>query len=310
MTNHRVLKKRPEKVNINQNSHNSCPECSSTVFVSDKSRGDLICGNCGLVIDENLMDYGPEWVAYNPEQQISRAHTGALLTNTLHDYGLATEISYLRSDSPEEMARWYKMKKMHKRSRILNSRQRNLALALSQIKTKCSSLALHDIIREDASLIYRQAIGKNLIMGRTIDGMSSASIYISCRRNNIPRTLSQIADVSGVSRKDIARNARLLKRKLDIKLAPTSPADYVPRFATELDLSDVLQAKAIKIIDDARITGLISGKGPGGIAAAAIYIASISAGEEISRRQISEVAGITEATLKKHYKLLSDNLEL
>jgi transcription initiation factor TFIIB len=310
MTNKKVLKKRTKKENINQNSQNSCPGCNSTVFIRDDSRGELICKKCGLVLDENLIDYGPEWVAYNHEQETSRAHAGAPATNTLHDYGMSTDIAFKKNASPEELARWYRMNKLHKRSRILNSRQRNLAFALSQINTKCSLLALQSIVDEDACVIYRQALEKDLIRGRTVEAMSSASILISCKRNNITRTLSEIAEVSNASRREIARNERLLKRELDIKVAHTSPADYVPRFATELGLSDVLQAKAIRIIEDAKSKGLISGKGPSGIAAAAIYMASIEVGEKINQRQISEVAGITDATLKNHYNMLSNNLDI
>ena len=309
MKNQRVLKKRPKK-EIKQ-SPNACPECKSTNFDFDQSRGEVTCKNCGLVIEDFIIDDGPEWRAFDHEQQISRTRVGAPLSLRIHDYGLPTDIDWKNDNiSSKNLSKYYRMRKWNKKIRVSGSKERNLAFALTQIDRKCSNLALHKVVRESAAQIYRNALNKKLIRGRTVEGVISAAIYIACRQCKIPRTLSEIACESSSNKKEIARTYRFLARELKIKLTPTSPKDYIPRFATELRISEQSQVKAIKIIEQSSSAGLHSGKGPNGIAAAALYISSLMANDRKSQKDIAEVAGITEVTLRNRYKELSENLNL
>ncbi|WP_407416449.1 transcription initiation factor IIB [Methanobrevibacter sp.] len=310
MKNKRSLKKSTEE-DINHMPENICPECNSTDLDYNSSRAELTCKRCGLVIDENIIDHGPEWRAFNPEQRNSRARTGAPLRNGIHDFGLGADIDWKNNNiSSKNVAKYYRMRKWNKKLRVSGSRDRSLAFALTQINNKCSSMGLPNDVRENASLIYRKALENRLIIGRTVEGVVSASIYIACRQCNIPRTLAEIAVESSASKKQIARIQRSLARELKIKLTPPSPSDYIPRFATELELSGKSQAKAIKIAEQSKNRGLANGKGPNGIAAAALYIASLMVNERKSQRDIAEVAGVTEVTLRNRYKELSENLNL
>ncbi len=311
MENKKSLKKRPKKEDINHMPENICPECNSTDLDYNSSRAELTCKHCGLVIDENIIDYGPEWRAFNPEQRNSRTRVGAPLRNGIHDFGLGADIDWKNNNiSSKNVAKYYRMRKWNKKLRVSGSRDRSLAFALTQINNKCSNMGLPSDVRENASLIYRKALENRLVMGRTVEGVVSASIYIACRQCNIPRTLAEIANESGVSKKQIARIYRSLARELKIKLTPPSPSDYIPRFATELELSGKSQAKAIKIVEESKSEGLDNGKGPNGIAAAALYIASLMVNERKSQKDIAEVAGVTEVTLRNRYKELSENLNL
>ena len=300
-------KKRPKKDNVDENDV-SCPECNSTEFSHDSSRAEVTCKRCGLVIDENMMDQGPEWRSFDFEQQKSRARAGAPSTDRIHDGGLATEMGFKRNGSPEDHAKWYRMRKLNKRARIANSRERNLAFALSELDRKCSNMGLNRSIRESASRIYRSALEANLIRGRTIDGVVAASIYIACRQSGLPRTLDEVAQFTAVNRKNLGRIERFLKRELNIKLVPPSATDYIPRFASQLELSNKSEAKAIEIVNESN--EFTSGKGPQGVAAAALYISSILLGERKSQKDVAEAAGVTEVTVRNRYKEISENLNL
>lgn len=311
MENKKVLRKRPKKENISQISANICHECGSTDFEYDNSRAEVICRCCGLILDENIIDQGPDWVAYDPDQRNSRAHTGAPVLIGVHDGGLPTDMGKIsKPASSHNAVNYYRLRKWNRKIRVSGSKERNLAFALTQLDRKCSNLALPRGVRESASKIYKDALEEKLIRGRTVESVLAAAIYIACREHKIPRTLAEIESVSEVSRKQIARTHKFLQKKLNIKLALTSPSDYIPRFASQLNLSGELEAKAISIIEESKKAGLNNGKAPGGLAAAAIYIAAVLLNERKSQKLVAEVAGVTEVTVRNRYRELSENLNL
>ena len=293
----------------------ACPVCGSTQREVDNSRAEVSCARCGLVLEENLIDNGPEWRAFDHEQRDKRTRTGAPLSFAISDRGLTTTIDSRNKDIngksiPERnQAQLYRMRRWNKRIRVANASERNLAFALSELDRKSSNLGIPRSIREDAALIYRTAARKKLIRGRSIEGMVAASIYTACRRNNIPRTLDEVAEAFKVAKKQIGKNYRFLSKKLNIKLKPPSPADYIPRFASQLDLSGRVESKAIEIINDAKGKGLLNGKGPTGVAATALYVASILMGERKTQKDIAEIAGVTEVTIRNRYKELLEKME-
>ena len=293
-----------------------CPECGSTYLSRDHSRAELVCKNCGLVIDEDFIDYGPEWRAFDSNQREKRARTGAPMTYTIHDKGLSTTISWKNRDSygksipTRNRAQLYRLRKWQRRIRISNSTERNLATALSALDRMASGMGLPRTVRETAAMIYRKAVLKKLIRGRSIEGVSAAALYAACRQCNVPRTLDEISNASSMSRKDIGRTYRYITRELGLKLMPTSPQDYIPRFCSELQLSADVQAKTLDIIKGAVDRELTSGRGPIGIAAASLYIATILCGERRTQKEVAEVASVTEVTIRNRYKELAEKLDI
>jgi len=293
-----------------------CPECGSTHLSKDYSRAELVCEDCGLVIDEAFIDHGPEWRAFDSEQREKRARTGAPMTYTIHDKGLSTMISWQNRDSygksipTRNRAQLYRLRKWQRRVRISDATERSLALALSALDRMSSGLGLPRAVRETAAMIYRKAALKNLIRGRSIEGVAAASLYAACRQCHVPRTLDEIGRVAHVSRKEIGRNYRYVSRELGLKLMPTTPQDYISRFCSELKLSADVQAKTMDILKEAAKKELTSGRGPTGIAAASLYIASVLCGERRTQREVSEVTGVTEVTIRNRYKELSEKLDI
>ena len=230
----------------------------------------------------------------------------------ISDKGLTTTIDWKNKDiygnpiSEDNKALMYRLRKLNKRSRISGRGQRSLALGLSELHRQSSRLGIPGSVREDAAVIYRLASRNNLIRGRSVESMVAASIYAACRCANIPRTLDEMAEMSMVPKKQIGKNYRFLSRELNLKLKPTSPADYIPRFATKLGLSGEVQSKAIDITYRASQKGFNTGKGPTGLAAAALYIASLLLGERKTQKDVANVAGVTEVTIRNRYKELTE----
>ncbi len=308
----KTVKKKDKKEILDQITR--CPECGSTHLVRDYEHGELVCEDCGLVIDETYVDQGPEWRAFDAAQREERERTGAPMTYTIHDKGLSTEISWKNRDSygrpvpTRTRAQLYRLRKWHRRIKVSSSADRNIADALQIMERMAANLDLPKDVRETAALIYRKAVRENMVRGRSIESVVAATLYAACRQLKIPRTLDEIASVSRVSKKDIGRTYRLLSRTLGLGISPSEPEDYIERFCSRLRLSGEVKKKAYAILRRAKELGVGRGKGPTGVAAAAIYIAALQVGERRTQREIAEVAGVTEVTIRNRYKELVDKL--
>ena len=293
-----------------------CPECASRNLTRDETRGELVCDDCGLVLEDNVIDQGAEWRVFSPEQGDQRARTGAPMTVMLHDKGLSTDIDWQNKDysgksiNSRYRSQFYRMRKWQKRSRVSNATERNLAMALAELDRMASRLELPKTVREAAAVNYKKAVDKRLIRGRSIEGVAAASLYAACRQCGVPRTLDEIGQASRTGRKEIGRTYRFMVRELKMKILPTGPEDYISRFCSGLGLDSEVEAKAHELIKAAQEKELTSGRGPTGIAASIIYIASVLCGKRRTQREVAEVAGVTEVTIRNRYKELIQNLNI
>ena len=306
----------PKKIKEKIEESLNCPECGSNHLSRDYSRAELVCRDCGLVIDENMIDQGPEWRAFDSEQREKRSRTGSPMTYTIHDKGLSTAIGWTNKDAygkripTRNRAQLYRMRKWQRRVRISDATERNLVLALSSIDRMASTLGLPRTVRETAAMIYRKAALKKLVRGRSIDGIAASALYAACRQCHVPRTLDEISKVAHISKKELGRNYRYVSIELQLKLLPTSPRDYIPRFCSQLKLSSEVQLKTFDILRSATNKELTSGRGPTGLAAATLYIASVLCGERRTQREVAEIAGVTEVTIRNRYKELIEKLQI
>lgn len=292
-----------------------CSECLSYNLIRDSKRGETICGDCGLVIDDNIVDFGPDWRAFDSEQRDKRARTGPPMTQTVHDRGLSTVIDWQNRDytgqpiAPENYLQLQRIRKWHKRARVTNASERTLAIGLGELDKIASKLDLPSDTRESASLLYRKSSEEGLIKGRSIESVAAAVIYIACRQHGNPRTFKEISGVLGVNKKKIMRSYTHIKRELGIELGETSPKDYVPRFCSKLGLSGEVKAKAIELLSKVDERKLTSGREPDGVATAAIYVASAAIGEDRTQGEIADGVGVTEVMVRNRYKDLAEALE-
>ncbi len=289
-----------------------CPECGSDTFIEDKNRGELVCEGCGLVLEEGFIDRGQEWRSFDSEQSSQRARTGAPLTFTKHDKGMTTEIGKglgeLYKVPAKKRPQYYRLKKWHKR--LIESKDRNLSFALSELQRIISFLNLSRSVHEKVGRYYEEAVDKGLVRGRSIESVIAALVYGVSRQFSTPRTLDEIAEASGLEKRDIGRTYRYIARELKIRILPADPKDFVPRFCSMLGLSDNVQARAARILDGAKKMDLTSGKGPTGVAAAAIYIACVLVGEKRTQREVASLINVTEVTIRNRYKELIEKLGL
>ncbi|NLV06403.1 transcription initiation factor IIB [Haloarcula rubripromontorii] len=293
----------------------TCPECSGNV-VTDAEHGETVCEDCGLVIEEDEIDRGPEWRAFNSAEKDRKSRVGAPTTNMMHDKGLSTNIgwqnkdAYGRSLSSEQRQKMQRLRTWNERFRTRDSKERNLKQALGEIDRMASALGLPQNVRETASVIYRRALGDDLLPGRSIEGVATSALYAAARMAGNPRSLDEMARVSRVEKMELTRTYRYIVRELSLEVQPADPEHYLPRFISDLDLSEETQRQARDLVEGARQSGMLSGKSPVGIAAAAVYAAALLTNEKVTQSQVSDVADISEVTIRNRYKELLEAEDL
>ncbi len=288
-----------------------CPECGSINLFWNKEKGEVVCKDCGLVVEDTMVDFGQEWREFDSDSGPSKRRAGAPMSYTQHDQGLGTQVG-TRSDlsrlQKDSRNKFYRLRKWQ--YRVSTAIERNLKLALSELKRVASYLKLPRSVEEEASRMYTMAVQKGLVRGRSMESVVTGVLYAACRKHRMPRTLDEMEEATGIDKREIGRTYRFVTRELNIKMLPSDPADYIPRFASSLKLSPATQTKGIQIVEMARKAQLTSGRGPTGIAAAALYVSALMNDEKRTQREVAEVAGVTEVTIRNRYKELLEELDL
>ena len=293
-----------------------CPECGSGNLVHDYDTGETVCGNCGLVLHEQTLDKGPEWRAFTQEEKDSRTRVGVPTSYSVHDKGLSTAIGRVDRDAfgrklpVSTRLQMWRLRKWQIRSRVHSSVDRNLAQAMAELDRLSDKLYIPAHIKEKAAVVYRKALEKGLVRGRSIAAIAAAALYAACRNSETPRTLREIAEASLVDKKDVARCYRLLLRELEIHMPIADPMTYLSKIAERTGISGQTQGLAINILINAKKKRAASGKEPMGLAAAALYIACLKNHEKKTQKDIAEAAGVTEVTVRNRYKSLKRQLDL
>jgi transcription initiation factor TFIIB len=274
----------------------------------------MFCRTCGIVAAEKLEESGPEWRAFSGDES-DRSRVGAGTSLTMHDMGLSTVIGATGKDatgkplSASMKSSIDRLRTWDSRTQAHTSADRNLRQALNELGKMKDKMGLADAVIEKAAYIYRKAMEKKLVRGRSIHGLIAACLYAACRNTETPRTLDDVAESINIRRKDVARCYRLIYKELDLKMPVADPAKGIPRIASMANLSERTKRKAIEILNKAKKIGMVAGKDPMGLAAAALYLACVSNGEIRSQKDISVAAGVTEVTIRNRCVGLKTLLE-
>lgn len=292
-------------------STNQCPECGGHVTTNAV---ETVCEDCGIVLDSQPIDYGPEWREFEDDEPDSE-RTGAPLTPTRHDRGLSTEIGRKTDGngnilSSQKRCQLGRLRREHNRGRWRSTAERNLAHGLAETRRVASALDLPESIRDQACALYRSGSNEDLLPGRSIEAMAAASVYATCRCNGLPRTLQEVSDVAKVADERVEYAYGVLNRELELPAMPPMPAAYVPRFVSALGLSDGTRNQARTLAVRATEEQLANGCSPTGLAAACVYTAAEERCEQVTQADLAEVADVAPVTIRTRWdelRTLADN---
>jgi transcription initiation factor TFIIB len=285
------------------NLSNLCPECEGNT-ISVQEKGEIVCRQCGLVISERIVDVShSDKRAFTKQEKQRRERTGSPISILLPDMGLSTVIDKNNIQNPD-------LKRAAKWNSRMTWDKRNMLIATTELKRISSNLNLPSHIKKTAIRLYIEAFKKKLLRGRSINGMVAACLYFACRERKIPRTLQEILDQTSVNAKNVRRCYRTIIRELNLKAPSTNPISLIPRFVAELSLDAETEKITINILQSFVSKYSTSGKDPKGLCAGALYLVCKKRAIRISQKEIANVVGVTEVTLRSRYKELVNKLNI
>ncbi|UCD46090.1 MAG: transcription initiation factor IIB [Candidatus Bathyarchaeota archaeon] len=292
-----------------------CTRCGSNNIIIDREAGEEVCSECGLVLSEDIVDLGPEWRAFTSTEKATRPRAGTARNYALYDMGLSTSFNGDRDGrgnrlDPDTRNKMNKLKRYDTRSKLDDTWGRNLSIAMAELDRLSAALHIPTTVKERAAFIYRQALKKDLIRGRSIDAFVAASLYAACRLQRVPRPLKTISKTSTREHSEVSRSYRLLLRELNLKMPIDDPMKFVPGIASKLKIRQDTEHHAIDILRKAKERQGLSGKDPRGIAAAALYMACIENDDKRIQKDVAAAADTTEVTLRNRLRGLEETLGL
>lgn len=288
-----------------------CPECGLENFKKN-GRGEIICKECGLVIDEDTISEDKEYRTFDQNDREKKERTGSSLTYTRHDKGISSKIGRGNSEidrlPQNKRKQYYRLRKWHNRAN--GSKNRNLRSAFSFLNGMISSLGLPKKVHEEIARLYEKAVDKKLVRGKAKEEVICALIYTVARNNETPRAMREISKEAGIKKRDLGKTYRDVARELDLRIRPTKASYYVPRLVSKLQASGEVQAKALELAKKVYKDKEFSGNSPIGVASACVYTSCKRLGYERTQREVSNIADVTKVTIRNRTKEIEKHIDL
>ena len=280
-----------------------CPECGGRVNTTGHETN---CEDCGLVLAPSTIDRGPKWRTFEDRgEQEPLERTGAPMTPIRHDDGLTTEIGEAfnnrdRNASRRKRRQLGRLRREHQRTKLRSKHERNQMRGLYEVNRVASALGLPDTVEQQASVLFRSAHDAGLVKGRSIESVATASCYAACRCAEVPRLLNTFLTAAQVTESRVLAAYDALNRDLGLPTPPPAPTDFLPQFASKLELPADVERRASKLLETAETHGLAIGRNPAGLAGASLLIAAGTSSQVATPSQgtIAEIAGISPMTIR------------
>ncbi|NGM68556.1 transcription initiation factor IIB family protein [Natronolimnobius sp. AArcel1] len=291
-------------------SNGNCPECNGRLR---RLNTEIVCENCGLVSDEDAIDRGPEWRSFD-DSSSNRRRTGAPLTRSRHDRGLSTEIGYGNSTNSSYQTRLTgrkrrqiaRLRREHNRARVSSKTERNQVFGNSEIRRLITRLSLPTYVRDQACALFKSAQSAGLFQGRSLEGFAAAAVYATARTRSNPRTIGEVTAIAYADERELNAAYSALNRELGLETGPINPVNYLPRYASELDVGSTVERRAHGYANALVDAERVSGRNPSGIAGGCLYKAAQDCDDAPSLTQaaVADVADVAPVTIRSTVELI------
>lgn len=288
------------------------PDCLKCPTITDESTGEIICQSCGRVFAERIETQdAPHF--YSLESDSTKARDDTPTSLMMYDRGLQSIISATDRDargktiSKNTKKEFYRLRSLN--GRCLGSKAHNLRLALVSLNALSAKLAIPSATKERAAYLCRKAMENRLAVGRTIECVMCASLYVACREAHLPRTIDEMAELSNTPKKNVLRTYKALLDTLNLQSVNHNLVEFVNRLGNQINATEQTKRNALGMLSEITKNALITGRSPIVIAAATLYFACVVNNEGMSQRQIAKVAGICTSTIRSTITVFRPSFE-
>lgn len=296
-----------------------CPECKiyPPDLIERFSEGDIVCGSCGLVLSDRVVDTRSEWRTFSNDDQNGDdpSRVGDAGNPLLDTEDLSTMISYV----PENVKAGRELNRAQSKS-LVDKKDNALAAAYAKISQMCDGYQLPKIVQDGAKEVYKLVYDERRLRGKSQESIMAAAIFIGCRKANVARTFKEIWALTNVPKKEIGKVFKVMKLVIQEKnesnpnayslikdseqTTQTSAEDLIRRFCSHLGLNNEVTNAAEFIARRCKESGILAGRSPITIAATVIYMASLIFGADVTPSKIASKTGVSDGTIKTSYKVM------
>ncbi|HJM79862.1 MAG TPA: transcription factor TFIIB [Nitrosopumilus sp.] len=281
--------------------------CKKHEMITDIHTGEIACSSCGIVSLDPIIDLSFDNTGTSTNDFQNNSRVGAKRSLKMIDMGLSTLIEAKDKDvtgkslSIENRRMFYRLRMWDRNSRSAIT-TKSFQKAFTLLDAISSKLGLPESAIEESAYLFRKIAGRKILAGRSTAAMLSATIYITCRITDTPRTIQDIANAANIKKKVLQRTYRFLVKELDLSPEAYMPSEFVTRVAKGLELSEKTQRLAFKILELCAKKHVSTSKNPMAMAAGAIHLSATINMERVSQTKISEISGISAVTIRERRK--------
>lgn len=195
--------------------------------------------------------------------------------------------------------------------RRISSSDQVMLNAIDEIQRLCDVIHLPRTVSEMAKTVFKQTMMNEILPNKKeIDFFIAATIYYSCKVNQVPRTFLEISQLTGVEIKSITKyyqKVKLVHQREASGIISTSAVDLIPRYCNHLGLDMQFTRCSKDIACTVESQGILAGKNPITIASACIFMTTQLLGNHQTIQSISRVSGMSETTIRDAFQVLSGN---
>jgi len=288
-----------------------CNLCKAPLMIMENGFPTCTGTTCG-VIYKDALDYSPEWRFYGSEDKNAKDPTrcGNPINPLLVESSFGCKVICNNKSS-------YEMKKIRKWTewQSMPHREKSLYEEFQFITVMAQNAGVPRIFIDHAMIVYKDISEQKMFRGMNRDGIKAASIYISCRLNECPRTAHEIADIFKLDKTSATNGCSMavnilhnIERSLDpshqAELCQTLPSSFIERYCSKLNINNELTMLAKFVAIKIEKNNIITDNIPHAISAGVIYFVSHNCGLPVTKQDIKQISGVSEVTINKCFKKL------
>ena len=288
-----------------------CMNCSSPLMMMDDGFPTCTNDRCGIFY-KDILDYSPEWRFYGADDKNANDPTrcgnpiNPLLVQS--SFGCKVLSSHKSSYEMKKIRKWTEWQSMpHKEKSLYDEFQ--------FITVMAQNAGIPKIFIDNAMVIHKDISEQKMFRGLNRDGIKSASIYISCRLNGCPRTSHEIAQIFKLDKTSATTGCSMavnilhnIERDLDPSnqtiLKITLPSSFIERYCSRLNFNPEQTMLAKFVTKKIEKQNIITDNIPHAIAAGIIYFVAYNCNNQITKKDIKVISGVSEVTINKCFKKL------